>query len=498
VLEIQVRKKGKKKKIIPTYRFYTNKRILEMTRIFVPVIPGLTFEHFVKFDDEMHGVTMMNGEEDDSTSKEVLTKIPKLKIAKIKKCDFYFQWDAKKKKKVKNENKKHRKILSFSSFASNSTRTTSTATTTTATMTMSSSSSSSAPLFLAEEDKDRNDTNTTFEGEEDGFNSIIRRPRRLFFSPTKTAVTKPTYYYTLYAKGNILKYQTYVGLRQWWGFQCHCTCPEFIRAQNYTQHNGETKQYVCTHLHAALLSVIDTEGFVKDTTPPMTMTTTRAITASNSSSLSYDESDAFNNKDNNDNGDNNNNNTDIIMIPGLTTQHFVNGNVLHGGKCYYPPILKRAHIDTYGCFHFVWEIIGGADAEKSYELGAHGDIQRVMGGDNNMCIVINDDTNYDTHVEEDNDYNHNYNDNNNYNAAIENNITTCLNNWWGFDTYCTCSNYKEQYHRRLRDEERQKDNSFNSFFESKRQNYVCKHLAIALESVIDPKAQVLFELSNKY
>mmetsp|Transcript_12358 Transcript_12358/g.18998 ORF Transcript_12358/g.18998 Transcript_12358/m.18998 type:complete len:215 (+) Transcript_12358:351-995(+) len=75
--------------------------------------------------------------------------------------------------------------------------------------------------------------------------------------------TNQRVYHRLYAKGNILKRQSVLGLRQWWGFTCHCSCANFTdHAQCQTRNCGETENYVCGHLHAALLSVIDPEGFV--------------------------------------------------------------------------------------------------------------------------------------------------------------------------------------------------------------------------------------------
>mmetsp|Transcript_909 Transcript_909/g.1382 ORF Transcript_909/g.1382 Transcript_909/m.1382 type:complete len:273 (+) Transcript_909:257-1075(+) len=269
----------------------------------IPVIPGLTFEHFACGNDE---IGSHNG-----SPRSVVTRIPRLKAAQISKGTFCFEWDAR-------------------------------------------------------------DYSST---------------------------------YNLYAKGNILKRQSVVGLRKWWGFKCHCTCASFAAAEHLTLKVGETENYVCEHLHAALLSVIDTEGFVID--------------------------------------------APRRLIPGLTTHHFVNGNCLKGGLIQYNPVLKRADVDRHGYFHFVWEAIGGVDVEKSFELGAHGDIIATTSSES---------------------------DNNNNSD----------NNDWGFETYCTCPDFVEQYCRRVSENQG-----------ANRQNYVCKHLAAALENSIDRNAQIEFELSNK-
>lgn len=275
--------------------------------ICIPVIPGLTFEHFTCGNDEN---TSSNG-----SPRSVVTRIPRLKAADISKGTFYFKWDAR-------------------------------------------------------------DSSST---------------------------------YKLYARGNILKRQSVVGCRKWWGFQCHCTCPNFATSEQLTLKAGETENYVCEHLHAALLSVIDTEGFVIE--------------------------------------------APSRFIPGLTTQHFVNGNCLKGGITLYNPVLKRADIDRYGYFHFVWEAIDGTDAEKSFELGAHGDIIAA-------AAKRNGDTEKLPPLEDKND--------------------------WGFETYCTCPDFVEQYRRR----------TVNSQG-ANRQHYVCKHLATALENSIDLHAQIEFEHSNQ-
>lgn len=75
--------------------------------------------------------------------------------------------------------------------------------------------------------------------------------------------TNQRVYHRLYAKGNILKRQSVWGLQQWWGFTCYCSCTNFTdHAQCQTRSCGETENYVCGHLHAALQSVVDPNGFV--------------------------------------------------------------------------------------------------------------------------------------------------------------------------------------------------------------------------------------------
>lgn len=309
----------------------------------VPVIPGLSFEHFACGTDE----TSNSSSKDGSVSpRSVVTRIPRLKDAKIKKGAFCFQWET------------------------------------------------------------RSDGATT---------------------------------HKLYAKGDIWKRQSVVGLRKWWGFKCRCTCPNFSRAEQLTLKVGETENYVCEHLHAALLSVMDPEGFVIEAPAER-------------------------------------------FIPGLTTRHFVNGNCLQdGGIIQHSPVLKRAHIDRYGYFHFVWEAVGGVENEKSYELGAHGDILAANGGSSRktapatISMIGYDDKNESSEGDHSNDA-----DSNNGNGG----------DWWGFETYCTCPSFQKEYQRRTMKENLEGTNRYY------RQHFVCKHLAAALENAIDPDAQLALEIST--
>mmetsp|Transcript_10541 Transcript_10541/g.12081 ORF Transcript_10541/g.12081 Transcript_10541/m.12081 type:complete len:426 (-) Transcript_10541:404-1681(-) len=422
----------------------------------VPVIPGLTFEHFA----------ILNNKDDSNSNKNkndssVLTRIPRLQSARIKKGAFCFQWDAK-------------VISSSTTTPSSSTSPTLSSTTNQHISPLASPSSSppipsgtksllllkgkksspssSPPPSLSPSMSSLSSTSSEDDDEEEGPQQQQQQQRR------NSSSTK-TMYYKLYAKGNILKCQSVVGLRQWWGFKCRCTCPSFTKqADKATLKTGETTHYVCEHLHAALLSVIDPEGFVIE--PP---------------------AESF--------------------IPGLTTEHFVAVNNTTSSAAvavaHAKPVLKRAHMDTEGYFHFIWEAVGGSSMEKSYELGAHGDINstnmRLRRRKKMMLLEEDEDE------EEDNNYNYNYNHNNSNTAADNCNIKVSYNNrkiekeeeenyWWGFETYCTCPDFEKEYRRR----------SLCCPVGDKKKHYVCQHLAAALESAIDPDAQVAYEISTNY
>mmetsp|Transcript_6347 Transcript_6347/g.9345 ORF Transcript_6347/g.9345 Transcript_6347/m.9345 type:complete len:312 (-) Transcript_6347:38-973(-) len=307
----------------------------------VPIIPGLTFEHFFLCGTDCNsGASSIScGSNGSPRSVDVLTRIPRLRAATIKKGAFCFQWDAKSNSAYTDANKR--------------------------------------------------------------------------------------VYYQMYAKGNILKRQSVMGLRQWWGFQCRCTCSNFKRyAQPMALKSGETENYVCEHLHAALLSVIDPEGFVIDS--PLV-------------SRNDDDIDTFSELEE----------KKKCFIPGLTSQHFIN----EGGKCHYPPVVKRADIDRYDYFHYVWEAIGGYAVNKSYELGVHGTIRASYGERKVLGARKRDDNIHD----------------------------------WDFEAYCSCPAFEERC--------RPLNLSSTDKIGNWKPKYVCKHLAAALESVIDFDAQAqIFEL----
>lgn len=191
--------------------------------------------------------------------------------------------------------------------------------------------------------------------------------------------------YNLWASGNVLerKRDVLYGAREWWGFSCGCSCPNFCKQEHatHTQEPGYQENYVCKHLNAALESVTD-----------------------DGASLNALEEDAF--------------------IPGLTSDHFING----GRPACHEPCLTQADIDyDDGEFYLKWEVKASYEDEH-YELWASGN------------IVLRE-------------------------------LPQGNRRWWGFRCGCSCPNFATQ--------------QANTLACGETENYVCKHLSAALESVVE-------------
>ena len=137
--------------------------------------------------------------------------------------------------------------------------------------------------------------------------------------------------YNLWASGNVLERKREVlhGAREWWGFTCRCSCPNFCKQEHATdtQEPGCQENYVCKHLNAALEGVIDDDA-----------------------SLNVLK--------------------DYVYIPGLTCDHFING----GRASCHEPYLTHADVDDDGGqFYLTWEVKSRYEDEH-YELWASGNI----------------------------------------------------------------------------------------------------------------------------